>query len=44
LEDRFLVDNMVIYIEKEITPNFSFNSIIDELKYMKDEGQFFVYV
>jgi len=30
MEDEFLADNMVIYIEKEITTNFSSDSVIDE--------------
>jgi len=28
IEDEFLADNMIIYIEKEIAENFSSNSII----------------
>jgi len=34
--DEFLAKNMIIYIEKEIAENFSYNLIIDEFKNMKE--------
>jgi len=36
MEDEFLVDNMIIYIEKEIGENFSCDSIINEFKNSKE--------
>jgi len=35
-EDEFLGDNMIVYIEKDITANFSFYSIIDEFQNPKE--------
>jgi len=35
MEDEFLADNMIIYIEKEIAENFSSDSIIDEFRDLK---------
>lgn len=35
IEDDFLRDYVTIYIEKEITTNFSTNAIIDEFYSMK---------
>ena len=32
MKDEFLANNMIIYIEKGITRNFSFDSIIDDFK------------
>jgi len=36
MEDEFLTDNMIIYIEKEIAENFTYDSIIDEFRDMKE--------
>ncbi|XP_019414751.1 PREDICTED: zinc finger MYM-type protein 1-like [Lupinus angustifolius] len=36
MEDEFLADNMVIYIEKEIAETFTSDSIIDEFKSLKE--------
>jgi len=41
MEDEFLVDNMIIYIEKEIVENFSSDSIIDELRDLKERRTIF---
>jgi len=32
MRDKFLANNMIIYIEKEIVENFSFDLIINGLK------------
>ena len=36
MEDEFLVDNLVVYIEKEIAKNFTVEMIMDEFYSMKD--------
>ena len=36
MEDEFLADNLMLYIEKEIAEQFSSDSIIDEFKSKKD--------
>lgn len=36
MKNKFLLDNMIIYIKKEITENFSFDSTIDEFKHLKE--------
>ena len=36
MEDEFLADNMIIYIEKEIVETFSYDSIIDEFSDLKE--------
>lgn len=36
MKDEFLVDNTIIYIKKQIVENFSFDSIIDEFKNLKE--------
>ena len=36
MEDELLVDNMIVYIEKEITGNFTMEMIIDEFYSMKN--------
>ena len=36
MEDELLVDNMIVYIEKEITENFTMEMIIDEFYSMKN--------
>jgi len=36
MEDEFLVDNLVVYIEKEIAKNFMTEMIMDEFYSMKD--------
>ncbi|XP_058775476.1 uncharacterized protein LOC131649734 [Vicia villosa] len=36
MEDEFLADNMMLYIEKEIVDHFSTDSIIDEFKSLKE--------
>jgi len=41
MEDEFLTDNMIIYIVKEIAENFSFDSIIDEFKDLKERRAIF---
>jgi len=41
MEDEFLADNMIIYIEKEIAENFSFDSIINEFKDLKERRTIF---
>ena len=39
MEDEFLVDNMIVYIEKEIGGNFTIEMIIDEFYSMKNRHQ-----
>jgi len=39
-----ILEHVYLYIEKEIVKNFSFDSIMDEFKNLKNKGQFFVYV
>jgi len=41
MEDEFHIDNMIIYIEKEITENFSYDSIIDEFRDVKERRTIF---
>ncbi|XP_010667227.2 uncharacterized protein LOC104884300 [Beta vulgaris subsp. vulgaris] len=36
MEDEFLADSLVIYIEREISKSYSTKSIIDDLKILKD--------
>ena len=36
MEDDFLADNLVVYIEKEIAKNFTVEMIMDEFYSMKD--------
>ena len=36
MEDEFLADNLVVYIEKEIAKNFTVEMIMDEFYSMKD--------
>ena len=36
MEDEFLADNLVVYIEKEIAKNFIVEMIMDEFYSMKD--------
>ena len=36
MEDEFLADNMIVYIEKEIAGNFTIEMIIDEFYSMKN--------
>ena len=39
-----ILEHVYLYIEKEIVENFSFDSIMDEFKNLKNERQSFVYV
>ena len=39
MEDEFLADNMIVYIEKEIAGNFTIEMIIDEFYSMKNRRQ-----
>jgi hypothetical protein len=39
MEDEFLADNLVVYIEKEIAKNFTVEMIMDEFYSMKDHRQ-----
>ena len=39
MEDEFLTDNMIIYIEKEIAGNFTIKMIMDEFYSMKNRRQ-----
>ena len=39
MEDKFLVDNMIVYTEKEIAGNFTIEMIIDEFYSMKNRRQ-----
>jgi len=41
MEDEFLADNMIIYIEKEIAKNFRSDSIIDEFMDMMERRAIF---
>ena len=36
MDDEFLADNMIVYIEKEIVGNFTIEMIIDEFYSMKN--------
>lgn len=37
MEDSFLADNMMIHIEREIVPSFTFDYIIDDFKSLKED-------
>ena len=39
MEDKFLANNMIVYIEKEIAGNFTIEMIIDEFYSMKNRCQ-----
>ena len=39
MEDEFLADNMIVYIEKEIVENFTIEMIMDEFYSMKNRCQ-----
>ena len=39
MEDEFLADNMIVYIEKEIAENFIIEMIMDEFYSMKNRSQ-----
>ena len=39
MEDEFLVDNMIVNIEKEIAGNFTIEMIMDEFYSMKNRRQ-----
>ena len=39
MDDEFLADNMIVYIEKEIAWNFTIKMIIDEFYSMKNRRQ-----
>ena len=39
MEDEFLADNMIVYIENEIAGNFTIEMIIDEFYSMKNRRQ-----
>ena len=39
MEDEFLANNMIVYIEKEIAGNFTIEMIIDEFYCMKNRRQ-----
>ena len=39
MEDKFLTDNMIVYIEKEIAGNFTIEMIMDEFYSMKNRCQ-----
>ena len=39
MEDELLVDNMIVYIEKEIAGNFTIEMIMDEFYSMKNRRQ-----
>ena len=39
MEDEFLADNMIVYIEKEIAGNFTIEMIMDEFYSMKNRCQ-----
>ena len=39
MEDEFLVDNMIVYIEKEIAGNFTIEMMMDEFYSMKNRRQ-----
>ena len=39
MEDEFLADNMIVYIEKEIARNFTIEMIMDEFYSMKNRHQ-----
>ena len=39
MEDEFLVDNMIVYIDKEIAENFTIEMIMEEFYSMKNRRQ-----
>ena len=39
MEDEFLADNMIVYIEKEIAGNFTIEMIMDEFYFIKNRRQ-----
>ena len=39
MEDEFLANNMIVYIEKEIAGNFTIEMIMDEFYSMKNRRQ-----
>ena len=39
MEDELLVDNMIVYIEKEIARNFTMEMIMDKFYSMKNRRQ-----
>ena len=39
MEDEFLADNMIVYIEKEIAGNFTIEMLMDEFYSMKNRRQ-----
>ena len=39
MEDEFLADNMIVYIDKEIAGNFTIEMIMDEFYSMKNRHQ-----
>ena len=39
MEDEFLANNMIVYIEKEIAGNFTIKMIMDEFYSMKNRRQ-----
>ena len=36
MEDEFLLDNLVVYIEREIAENFTTDSILDDLRSLRE--------
>ena len=36
MEDEFLSDNLVVYIEREIAENFTTDSILDDLRSLRE--------
>ena len=36
IENEFLSDNLTVYIEKEVTENFIFDSILDDSRSLKE--------
>ena len=40
MEDEFLIDSLVVHIERDIVENFDFDSIIDDFKSLNDEHYF----
>jgi hypothetical protein len=41
IEDEFLTDSLMLYIEKEIAATLSTDSIIDDLEICKHDGLYF---
>ena len=39
MDDEFLADNMIVYIEKEIAGNFTIEMIMDKFYSMKNRRQ-----